>query len=39
MRPLIAFGDVTVDGFIAGPNETPENPLADDASEARSQAT
>jgi hypothetical protein len=39
MKPLIVFSDVTVDGFIAGQNETPENSLADDASEVRSQAT
>ena len=27
------------DGFTAGPNETPDNPLGDEANEARSQTT
>jgi hypothetical protein len=30
---------MSLDGFIAGLNETPENSLADDRSETRSQAT
>jgi hypothetical protein len=30
---------MSLDGFIAGPNETPDNALADDGSEARSQTT
>jgi len=30
---------MSLDGYIAGPNETPDNALADDRSETRSQAT
>jgi hypothetical protein len=30
---------MSVGGIIAGPNETPDNPLGDDGSEARSQTT
>jgi hypothetical protein len=30
---------MSLDGYIAGPNETPDNALADDRSEARSQTT
>jgi hypothetical protein len=39
MSASVLSMSMSLDGFIAGPNETPENPLADDASEARSQAT
>jgi hypothetical protein len=39
MSSSVLYMAMSLDGFIAGPNETPENPLADDASEARSQAT
>ena len=30
---------MSLDGYIAGPNETPDNPLGDEANEARSQTT
>ena len=39
MSASVLSMSMSLDGFIAGPNETPENPLADDRSETRSQAT
>ena len=39
MSASIVSMSMSLDGFIAGPDETPDNALADDRSETRSQAT
>jgi hypothetical protein len=39
MSASIVSMSMSLDGFIAGPDETPDNALADDRSEARSQTT
>jgi hypothetical protein len=39
MSSSMLYMSMSLDGYIAGPNETPDNALADDRSEARSQTT